>query len=159
MPELEDILEQNAIPLMRRIHDCVDTGGSLSLSGGVEVLFPIDCALRDYNSAGALWDKVTSIITDSIDNNEIKVKLRLVLNGPINSTCVIKVVVPHPTFGDIEVDNQEIVLYRNNTDVAFTAFTLLYNGIDSEATTYGFKVTLIPTSSMTLKSRSILITA
>jgi hypothetical protein len=160
MAEITTIMENNAIPLKRKIHDCVDTGDDLALSSGVEINLPVDCAVRDYKSTDlALWNNTTAIVKDSIDDNEIKVKLKLELNGAANDICQLRVFVPHPTFGDIEVDYQELVLYKNNTDTLFTTFTLLYNGTDSEATTYGFKITLTPTGNMTLKQRSILVTA
>lgn len=159
MSELSAILSTKIYPIKKLIHDCVDTGSDLSLSSGVEIDFPCDCASRDYTSGVDLWNSATSIIKDSIDDNEIKCKFKLTLNGSANDICAIKVVVPHPTFGDIEVDYQELVLYKNNTDTLFTVFSLLYNGTDSEAVDYGFKVTLIPSANMTLKARSVLITA
>jgi len=160
MAELATILEQNNIPSKRLIHDSVDTGNNLVLTDGVTINFPCDGAARNYKSGGDLWDSVNSIITDSIDDNEIKVKLKTVLNGSVNTICRIDVIVPHPTFGDIEIDSQEVVMYKNNTDTVFTNFFLLYNGTDSEAKTYGFKVKLTADGgNLTLKGRSILVTA
>ena len=158
MAELSDILQTNIIPHKKAIHDCVDTGNDLALSASTEIDFPVDCAGRDYKTTSGLWDNSTSLIKDSIDNGVLYVKYKMVLNGSANDILTLRIYVPHPTFGDIEVDSQELVLYKNNIDTLFTGFSLLYNGTDSEATQYGFKVTINPSANMTLKARSILIT-
>jgi hypothetical protein len=157
--ELTNILETKFIPTKKAIHDCVDTGNDLVLTSGIEVDYPVDCVGRDYKStATSLWDGLNSIIKDTIDNTEIRVKFKMILNGAVNDICTIRIYVPHPTLGNIEIDSQDMVLYKNNIDTVFTRFTLLYNGTDSEAKDYGFKVTLTPSGNMTLKSRSILVT-
>jgi len=156
--ELTDIHENNFIPQKNCVHDCVDTGNDLVLLSGVEVDLPVDCAVRDYKSTTTtLWDGVNSIVKDTIDNTELRVKIKMTLNGAVNDICVIKCVVPHPTFGDIPIDEQDIVLYKNNLDTNITRFFMLYNGTDSEAQQYGFKFTLTPSGDMTLKDRSILV--
>jgi len=156
--ELANILETDFIPAKNCIHDCVDTGNDLVLTSGVEVELPIDCALRDYKSTTTtLWDGVNSIVKDTIDNTELRVKIKMTLNGAVNDICTIKCVVPHPTFGDIDVDTQDIVLYKNNIDTNITRFFMLYNGTDSEAKDYGFKFTITPSGNMYLKARSILV--
>lgn len=155
--KFSNYIEANAIPTKRILHDCVDTGNDLVLSSGIEVDLPVDCGARDYKSTTTeLWNPATSLIKDTIDDSEIRVKIKMVLNGAVNSICTIKCIVPHPTFGDILIDQQDIVLYKNNIDVDTTRFFMLYNGTDSEAKTYGFKFTITPTAEMTLKSRSIL---
>ena len=158
MAELADILEQNAIPTKRIIHDCVDTGSTLALTGATEINLPCDAVARNYKStAQDLWTPGTSIVKDSIDNSELRVKIKLTLNGAVNSICTIRAIVPHPTFGDIEIDNFDMILYKNNIDTNFTAFLMLYNGTDSEAKDYGFKITIEPSAGMDLKARSILV--
>ena len=153
-----EYIRDNAVPTKRIIHDCIDTGADLVLSSGVEVDLPINCVTRDYKSTTTeLWNGVTSLVKDSIDNSEIRCKIKMTLNGAVNSICVIKCFVPHPTFGDIVIDEQDIVLYKNNIDTNITRFFMLYNGTDSGAKEYGFKFTLTPTSDMTLSSRSILV--
>jgi hypothetical protein len=154
---LQDILEENALPIQKAIHDCVDTGADFALLAGIEVLFPCDCALRDYSNNGNKWDKATSIIKDSIDNNAIFAKIKTTLNGAVNTIVTINVVVPHPTFGDILVDSQDIVIDKNNIDRNKTTFLLLYNGTDSEATQYGFEVRIVADAGTVLKDRSILV--
>jgi len=158
MAELSDILEGEFVPSKNCIHDCVDTGATLALTGSAEILLPVNCGSRDYKSTTTeLWNSTTSIVKDTIDNTEIRVKIKLVLNGAVNDICVVKCFVPHPTLGDILVDEQDIVLYKNNIDTNITRFFMLYNGTDSEAKDYGFKFTLTPSGAMDLKARSILI--
>jgi len=159
MAELSDLLETKIYHSKRQIHDCVDTGATIAMSSGVEIQYPCNCVSRDYKSGDALWFNATALIKDSIDDNEMKVKFKLTMNGPINTICVLKIIVPHPTFGDILIDSQDLVFYKNNIDINFTSFTLLYNGTDSEASQYGFKVTLTPGAAVDLKARSILVTA
>ncbi len=155
---LQTILAENFTPSKNCIHDCVDTGSTLALSSGVEVDLPIDGATRDYKSTDTvLWDGVTSIVKDTINNTELRVKLKMTLNGAVNDICVVKCVVPHPTSGDIPIDEQDIVLYKNNIDTHVTRFFMLYNGTDSEAKEYGFKFTITPSGDMDLKARSILV--
>jgi hypothetical protein len=156
--ELTDIVETTFIPAKNAIHDCVDTGATLALTASSEIDFPVDCVQRDYKSTTTvLWDGVNSIVKDTIDNTEIRVKIKLTLNGSINDILLIKCFVPHPTFGDILIDEQDLVLYKNNEDKPFTRFFMLYNGADSEAKTYGFKFTITPNGNMDLKARSILV--
>ena len=151
-------IEANAVPTKRILHDCVDTGNDLVLLSGVEVDLPVDCGSRDYKSTTTeLWNPLTSLVKDTINESEIRVKIKMTLNGAVNSICTIKCIVPHPTFGDILIDEQDIVLYKNNIDTNITRFFMLYNGIDSEAKDYGFKFTLTPTADTTLKGRSILV--
>ena len=155
---LQTILAENFTPAKNAIHDCVDTGTTLALATGVEVDLPIDCAVRDYKSTTTeLWFPATSLVKDTIDNTEIRVKLKTTVNGAINGVILVKCFVPHPTFGDILIDEQDIVLYKNNIDINATRFFMLYNGTDSEAKTYGFKFTLTPTANIDLKARSILV--
>lgn len=154
---LQDILENNAIPTQKAIHDCVDTGNDLALLTGVEILFPCDCAERDYKNAGDKWNKTTSIIKDSIDNNAIFAKIKTTLNGAVNTVVTINVVVPHPTLGDILVDSQDIIIDKNNIDRNKTTFLLLYNGTDSEATQYGFELRIVADGDVVLKDRSVLV--
>lgn len=153
-----NFIKDTFIPTKNCIHDCVDTGTTLTLLSGVEVDLPIDCATRDYKSTTtALWDPITSLVKDTIDNTEIRVKLTMTINGAINGICVVRCYVPHPTFGDILIDEQDFILYKNNIDVRRPVYFMLYNGVDSEAKDYGFKFTLTPTADMDLKSRSILV--
>lgn len=160
MAELTNILENNFIPHKRAIHDCVDTGADFALLNGVGVLFPCDCGSRDYKSTTiAFWDKDAHLIKDTIDNAEMRVKIKAVLNGAANDICKISVYIPHPTFGNIPVDEIEWVLYKNNTDTLYTGYFLLYNSIDGEAKDYGFEVAIESTGDMLMKSRSILITS
>jgi len=155
---LQTILAENFTPAKNAIHDCVDTGATLALSSGIEVDLPVDCSVRDYKSTTTtLWNNATSIVKDTIDNTEIRVKIKMTLNGAVNDICTIKCIVPHPVHGDIPIDEQDIVLYKNNIDTPTTRFFMLYNGTDSEAKTYGFKFTLTPNGSMDLKARSILV--
>jgi len=151
-------IKDTFVPAKNCIHDCVDTGNTLALSSGVEVDLPVDCAVRDYKSTTtALWDPLASIVKDTIDNTEIRVKVTMTLNGSINGICVVKCYVPHPVHGDILVDEQDFVLYKNNIDVRRPVYFMLYNGTDSEAKTYGFKFTITPSAGMDLKARSILV--
>ena len=153
-----EYIRDNAVPTKRIIHDCVDTGATLALASGVEVDLPIDCMTRDYKSTTtALWNPATSLLKDTIDDSEIRAKIKFTLNGAVNDICVVKCFVPHPTFGDIAIDEQDIVLYKNNIDTNITRFFMLYNGVDSEAKEYGFKFTLTPSGAMDLKGRSILV--
>ena len=155
---IQDLFRAVFIPSKNCIHDCIDTGNDLALSSGVEVDLPIDCVGRNYKSTTTeLWNGVNSIVKDTINNTEIRVKIKMTLNGAVNDICTIKCVVPHPTLGDIPVDEQDIVLYKNNVDTPITRFFMLYNGADSEAKDYGFKFTITPTGNMTLKDRSILV--
>ena len=155
---IQDLFRSLFIPAKNCIHDCVDTGSTLALSSGVEVDFPCDCVNRDYKSTTTeLWNPSTSIVEDTIDNTEIRVKLKMTLNGSVNDILSIKCFVPHPTFGDIPIDEQDIVLYKNNIDTNITRFFMLYNGTDSEAKDYGFKFTITPSAGMDLKARSILV--
>jgi hypothetical protein len=155
---IQDLFSSLFIPSKNCIHDCVDTGSTLALSSGIEVDFPCDCANRDYKSTTTeLWNPSTSIVKDTIDNTEIRVKLKMTLNGGANDILLVKCFVPHPTFGDILIDEQDIVLYKNNIDTNITRFFMLYNGTDSEAKDYGFKLTITPSAGMDLKARSILV--
>jgi len=155
---LQTILAENFTPAKNAIHDCVDTGTTLALTASAEVNLPIDCVSRDYKSTTTeLWNNTTSIVKDTIDNTEIRVKLKMTLNGAINDICLVKCFVPHPVHGDILIDEQDIVMYKNNIDINTTRFFMLYNGIDSDAKDYGFKFTLTPNGNMDLKARSILV--
>jgi len=156
--ELSDILENDFIPAKNAIHDCVDTGATLTLSSGVEVDFPCDCGARNYKSTTTtLYIPASSIVKDTINNTELRVKIKMTLNGASNDILVIKCFVPHPTLGDIPIDEQDVVLYKNNVDTNITRFFMLYNGTDSEAKDYGFKFTITPSGAMDLKARSILV--
>ena len=158
--DIRDILSNNVLPCKNFIHDCVDTGTPVVLSAGVEVPLSVDCALRNYMSVATkpLWFNATSLIKDTIDDTTIHVKMKLTLNGLKDGIIAVTFVVPHPTFGDLEVDRQERVLYKNNIDTSFTFVGLLYNGVVADAKTHGFKVTLTPSANMTLSDRSILVT-
>lgn len=156
--KLTNYTESEVIPMKNAIHDCVDTGSDLAITASQEILLPIDCGVRDYKSTTqSLWDSANSKIIDTIDDTALFVKFKLELNGAVNDICAVRIYVDHPTFGEIDVDYQEFVLYKNNIDTLFTGFSLLYNGVDSEAKQYGFKVAITPTGNMTLKQRSILI--
>jgi hypothetical protein len=157
--DIRDCLEHNAIPSMRLIHDCVDTGTELALVQDAEILYPVDCAGRDYKTAENLWDSTTSIFKNHIDNGIINFKIRMTLNGAKDSNCLVKIVVPHSTLGDIEVADKYFILHKNNLDTTFEWSSFVYMGTDAEAKTYGFKVSLIPNAGMTLKARSILVIA
>ena len=159
MAELSDILAANFIPVKRAVHDCVDTGADLALTGGVTVDFPVDCVGRDYKSDESitLWNNSTSLIKDTVDDAAMFVKIKGVVNGAANDILTFTVFIPHPTLGDIPVDEFDWVMYKNNLDTKFTGFLLLYNAIDGEAKTHGFKVRITPSANMTLKTRSILI--
>jgi len=155
---LQDILAESFVPAKNGIHDCVDTGATLALASGVEVDLPIDCVVRDYKSTTTeFWNPATSIVKDTIDNTEIRVKLKMTVNGAINGIVLVKCFVPHPTLGDIVIDEQDVVLYKNNIDINTTRFFMIYNGTDSEAKDYGFKFTLTPSANIDLKARSILV--
>jgi hypothetical protein len=160
MGKLSDLLKSNFYPRKAAIHDCVDTGADLALTAANTIDFPCDCVSRDYKSTTTtLWNKTTSLIKDTVDNAEMRVKIKMTLNGAVNNILTMDVFVPHPTLGDIPIDNIDFVLYKNNLDTNFTGFLLLYNGTDSEARTHGFKVQITASGNMTLKARSILITA
>jgi len=160
MAELADIKQNNFIPQKRAIHDCVDTGADFALLDSVAVLFPCNCATRDYKSTDkTFWDKNNNLIKDTIDNAEMRVKIKAVLNGAANDICKLSIYIPHPTLGNIPVDEIEWVLYKNNIDTQFTGYFLLYNSTDGDAKTHGFKVAIESNGDMIMKNRSILITS
>jgi len=153
-----DFIKETFVATKNCIHDCVDTGNTLALVASNEIDLPIDCVGRDYKSTTTeLWDNLNSIVKDTIDNTEIRVKIKMTLNGAVNDILTIKCFVPNPTLGDIPIDEQDIVLYKNNIDTHITRFFMLYNGSDSGAKDYGFKFTITPNGNMDLKDRSILV--
>ena len=155
MPELSTILKENAIPRKLLIHDCVDTGSDQALSAGVPIQFPCDCAVRNYKSDAtkALWDNSTGKVTDTIDNSGIGVKINCTVNGAKGAIVKVSCYVPHPTLGDIPIDDFEQELLHNNLDIKMPPFMFeLYTGTDSEAATYGFKFEIECDQNATLKA-------
>jgi len=158
--DLRDILRLFYLPRKIAIQDCVDTGTLMNLLDGQTYDLPIDCALRNYLSTEReLFFPETSTVRDSIVNNGLTVKVKLSLRGNVSDKLKINIYIPHPTYGNIPVDNYEIVIYRNNLTVDFSQIIELYNAIDGEAHLYGFKFELVPEGNLELTSRSILIKA
>lgn len=135
--ELTNILATTAIPQKKFIHDCVDTGNTLSLTANQTTLFLCDCVARNYKSDNAvsLWFPEESLIKDTIDNTFILAEFNATLYGTKDTRLDFLFYIPHPQ-GDIYVKTKNMVVHKNNTDDPLTFTTLLYNGIDSDAKTY-----------------------
>jgi len=157
--ELEDIVSLNAIPHMHLIHDCVDTGATVSLTASTPIDFPCNCAVRNYKNNDGLFDSANSSFKNHINDGLICFKITLTLNGLKDSYCTCRVYVPHPTFGDINIAEHDFILHKNNTDTRLEWSSFVYMGTDAEAKTYGFKIELTPSANMSLKARSILVMA
>ena len=160
MPELSTLLATDYYSRKILIHDCVDTGNDQALSAGVAIAFPCDCATRDYKSVStkALWDSTNSLVKDTIDNSDIGVKINCTVNGAKGAIVKVSCYVPHPTLGDIPVDDVEQEVLHNNLDIKLPPFIFeLYNGSDAEAKDYGFKFEIECDQAATLKARSILV--
>ena len=154
-----DYIKTTAVPVKRFIHDCVDTGADLTLTDGVEIDFPCDCVGRDYKVDGKdLWNSATSLIKDEIDDSAILSEFNLTVNGAINTEVHIRIYIPNVPLGDIPVKTLIRRVQRNNIDEPIHFATLLYDAIDSDAKTYGFKVKISAVgANLTLKARSILL--
>ena len=155
--QLSDALATEFFPMKRKIHDCVDTGTLLALSSGVTTLFDCDCLNRNYNPDGIIYDSATSIFKDTIVDAKLNFKIKMTLNGYADDSCHIALTVPHPTSGNILVAEHDFILYKNHTDTNFEWSSFIYNGSDSDAHLYGFKITITPSADMDLTDRSILL--
>ena len=157
--EITSCLENNFVPSKKEIHDCVDTGTTMNLIAETPILFPCDCLGRDYKSGDALFNKVTSSFTDHIDNGIAFYKIKMTLKGQKDAILFVRIYVQHPTLGNIEFDQFDMVLHKTNIDCNLRESSFVYMGIDSEAKTYGFVVEITPSANMELKARSILVAA
>ena len=155
---LRDFVATTAMPRKRFIHDCVDTGADFALLDGVAVLFPCDCVSRNYKVDDlALWDNTTHTISDSIDNGVINAEFNMTVNGAVNTVVEMYFYIDHPTLGIIDIKRIRKLITKNNVDDQLNFNTILYNGTDSNAKDYGFKVSIeAQGGNVTLKGRSIL---
>ena len=158
MTTLQYRVANSAMPRKRYIHDCVDTGADFALLDGVAVLFPCDCVGRNYRSDDlSMWDNTTHTISDSIDNAVINAEFNMTVNGGVNTVVEMYFYIDNPTLGIIPIKRIRKLITKNNVDDQLNFNTILYNGVDSEAKDYGFKVSIeAQGGSVTLKARSIL---
>jgi hypothetical protein len=149
---IDDYLEDNIVHAKRQVHDCVDTGADLAVST-TEILYPCDCATRDYKSGDPLWDNTTSIFKNGIQDSVILVKWSFTSQSTVpGRKMTIKIVIPDPA-GDIPIETVDYFIDTQNQDEFFGNSRQYYNG--PEALLYGFKITIVGDGSFTLKDRSI----
>lgn len=152
MAELSDLLATKIYHSKREIHDCVDTGDDLSLTT-TEVLYPCDCAGRNYLSGEALWDDTTSIFSNGILDSALLVKWSFTAEASVPGRKItINIVIPDAG-GDIPIETIDYFIDTQNVDQAFGNSRQYYNG--PEALAAGFKVTIVGDGAFTLKGRSI----
>ena len=155
MAELEDVLGANIIPGKRAVHDCGDTGTTQVLATTTEVIYPVDCVTRDYKSGADLWDKATSIITDTVQDSVFMIKWQFTAqSAQAGRKITFRIVIPDAG-GDIPVFSTDYFIDTQNVDQTFSNSTVAYNGPEADAD--GLKVTIEADGSTDLKARSIFV--
>jgi hypothetical protein len=153
---LQTILKETFIPTYRAVHDCVDTGADLTITGGAgKIPFPCNCLGRNKFNVKEYWDPVTSNIIDGFEWAVLFTSFKFVLNAPVNTTFKITIEIDHPVHGIIPIESYEIVALKNNIDIPYKINAELYNSDDSDAHIYGFDIYIESDATCTLKSRSI----
>ena len=153
-----DYIKNTFVPTKKAVHDCVDTGADLVITGGAQrIPLPIDGLGRNKFNEKAFFDTATSKIQDSIVWALLMCEFNFKFNGPINTTITVEIEIDHPTIGIIPIASREFVLPKNNIDFNVPTWQKqLYNSDDSEAHLYGFDCYIKSDATVTLKNRSLL---
>jgi hypothetical protein len=155
---VQDCFKDNVIPSKRYTHDCVDTGADWVIPAGVETAFECDCAGRNYMVDGQqLWLPEDNKIRDTIIDAHMTAKITLWVVGPKDAFVHLRTHIPHPTFGDILVDDIAQVIGKNNLLWPMTFHLDMYNSADGEPHLHGIVPMIYCASEITVKARAILV--
>jgi len=156
METIQDVLEENIIPIKSNIHDCADTVGTQTLANGVRTLYTNDAVAYEYKSGTTdLWDSTTSTVTDSILDSKIDIIVGGIMNAPSANT-LLKVELEIDATTPIQVREKTFDITRNNVDIADSFTFLVYNG--AAALADGFKIYLTASGgTVDIKNKTILV--
>lgn len=144
MDSVQNVFEEQIIPIKSAIHDCVDTGTLQALSDGVRTLYTNDKATYEVRSGDTdLWDSVNSTVIDSILYSKIDIKVGGTMNASsANSRLKVELIIDVGGTGlsEILVEEIELEISRVGVDIKRSITFIGYNG--SAALADGFKVYL-----------------
>jgi hypothetical protein len=156
MPTLQGKFRDTFIPTKRLVYDAKDTGTVITLLADTEYLLQIDGLAYEYSSdpLKKLYDTSTSISKDCIPNSVINSILTLELYGHKETEIQFIIDVPAPVAEPIEIMRRYIA--RNNEWKHYDFNTFWYNGTESSAVQYGFRLKIKPIgANINLRNRSI----
>lgn len=156
MAELTDILQEDIIVPIRRIHDCVATVGAETLTSATRTLATNDCGAYEYNNGtGVLWDSTNSLIKDTVLDSVLWVSIAGSLTSASpNNRLKIEIEIQDPSNTIAKTKILEVV----RTDEIREDYTFqIYNGTLLKQ--YGAKIYLTALdANITLNNKAILIT-
>jgi hypothetical protein len=160
MPELQDVLANNAITGMRIVHDCASDGADDEvMTGGQSYIYTCNClGFERKSTATNLWNKATSLITDGILWAKLDIKIGFTLNSVTQEKyCKFELIIPDGISPGVDIiaETRNIFVDSQGVDALFGISGFAYVG--QEVLDKGIQIRVTPQVNMTIKNKSILV--